>query len=68
LVTLAKESDTVLAALLGLAGRHQHMAGVELLTIRNGLWTALQVIDDLIRADPSRRDHNAGAEHREIHH
>src|SRR5690348_7881676 len=54
LVTLAKESDTVLAALLGLAGRHRHMAGVELLTIRNALSTALEAIDDLLAPEKSR--------------
>jgi hypothetical protein len=51
LITLAKESDTVLAALLGLAGRHGHMAGVELLTIRNHLWTTVQALDDLLGGD-----------------
>jgi hypothetical protein len=48
LVTLAKESDAVLAALLGLAGRHQHMVGVELLIIRKDLLSAITLIDGLL--------------------
>lgn len=48
LIRLAKESDAVLAALLGLAGRHQHMVGVELLSIRKDLVAAITLIDGLL--------------------
>ncbi len=53
LVALVRESDTVLAAVLGLAGRHQHLGGAELLSARNGLLSALQVIDSLLQIDPT---------------
>jgi hypothetical protein len=45
------DSDTVLSTLLSLAGRHQHMLGVELLAIRTGLMAAVDVVDRLL---PSR--------------
>ncbi len=48
LVRLARESDTVLAAVLALSGRHQHMLGADLLSIRDGLLTALSVVDQLL--------------------
>jgi hypothetical protein len=48
LVNLARESDTVLAALLDLAGRHQHVVGLELLVIRDRLVATLQLIDTLL--------------------
>lgn len=48
LVRLARESDTVLATLLALAGRHQHMLGADLLSIRSGLVSALAVVDQLL--------------------
>lgn len=48
LVNLARESDTVLAALLGLAGRHQHVVGVELLAIRERLLATLELIDTML--------------------
>jgi len=51
LVTLAKESDSVLAALLGLAGRHGHIAGVEVLTVRDHLWKTVQCLDQMLGLD-----------------
>lgn len=53
LMTLARESDTVLATMLSLAGRHRHMVGVELLAIRKQLVAAVQLIDSLVGADPA---------------
>lgn len=48
LIQLARESDTVLAALLGLAGRNQHMVGADLLSIRSALVAATELIDGLL--------------------
>jgi hypothetical protein len=47
LVRLAKESDTVLATILGLADRNQHMVGADLLAIRQTLLEVVQLIDGL---------------------
>jgi hypothetical protein len=51
LIQLARESDTVLATVLGLAGRNRHMVGADLLQIRTALATATQLIDDLLQAE-----------------
>jgi len=51
LIQLARESDTVLAALLGLAGRNQHMVGADLLSIRNALVAATELIDTLLASE-----------------
>lgn len=51
LIELVRESDTVLATLLGLAGRNRHMVGADLLQIRTALVTATELIDALLRAD-----------------
>lgn len=51
LIQLARESDTVLAAILGLAGRNRHMVGADLLQIREALITATELIDGLLLAD-----------------
>lgn len=48
LLKLARESDTVLSAVLSLSGRHQHMVGADLLTIRSGLVAAVERIDRLL--------------------
>ena len=47
LVMLTRESDAVLATILGLAGRHQHMVGADILTIRAQLMAAIALIDEL---------------------
>jgi hypothetical protein len=52
LIQLARESDTVLATLLGLAGRNQHMVGADLLTIRTALVAAIELVDGLLRSEP----------------
>lgn len=54
LVQLARESDTVLSTLLALAGRHQHMLGADLLSIRGGLVVALEVVDQLLAMQQPR--------------
>jgi hypothetical protein len=51
LIQLARESDTVLATILGLAGRNQHMVGADLLQIRAALTAASQLIDELLQAE-----------------
>jgi hypothetical protein len=51
LVQLARESDCVLATVLGLAHRGHHMVGADLVTIRASLHAAVQLVDDLL--DPS---------------
>lgn len=48
LVLLARESDSVLATVLGLAGRNQHMVGADLLTIRHALLTATELVNGLL--------------------
>jgi hypothetical protein len=53
LIQLARESDTVLATILGLAGRNQHMVGADLLTIKTALIGAIELVDGLLRSDPS---------------
>ncbi|TFI57505.1 hypothetical protein E2493_14975 [Sphingomonas parva] len=51
LLMLARESDSVLATVLALAGRHQHLVGAELLRIRQSLLSALELIDRLLNLD-----------------
>jgi hypothetical protein len=54
LVALARRSDIVLSALLGLAGRHELMIGARLIEIRSGLHAALEQVERLmIVASPS---------------
>ena len=53
LIQLARESDIVLAALLGLAGRNRHMVGADLLEIRTALVNATALIDQLLGSDRS---------------
>lgn len=48
LIELARQSDTVLATLLGLAGRNRHMVGADLLAIRAALVTATELIEGLL--------------------
>ena len=48
LIQLAHESDIVLATVLGLAGRNQHMVGADLLKIRAALVDATALIDGLL--------------------
>jgi hypothetical protein len=54
LIQLARESDTVLATVLGLAGRNRHMVGADLLQIRSALLTATELIDQLLQAERKR--------------
>jgi len=51
LIQLAHESDIVLATLLGLAGRNQHMVGAELLKIRAALVDATALIDEQLGSE-----------------
>lgn len=48
LICLARESDTVLATILGLAGRNRHLVGADLLQIRAALVSATALIDELL--------------------
>jgi hypothetical protein len=48
LVQLARASDGVLATVLSLSGRNQHMVGADLLAIRGALGAAIQLVDDLL--------------------
>lgn len=57
---LARESDAVLAAILALAGRHRHMVGANLLTIRSDLVAATMMVDELLPAAGLLRGDNAG--------
>ena len=52
LIYLARESDIVLATILGLAGRNRHMVGADLLQIRSALLSATELIDGLLRVEP----------------
>jgi hypothetical protein len=54
LIQLARESDTVLATVLGLAGRNRHMVGADLLEIRSALVAATELIDELLRTERQR--------------
>jgi hypothetical protein len=54
LIQLARESDIVLATVLGLAGRNRHMVGVDLLQIRTALVDATALIDQLLGSEPQR--------------
>ena len=51
LICLARESDTVLATVLGLAGRNRQLVGANLLQIRCALINATLMIDELLAAD-----------------
>lgn len=51
LIELARESDSVLAMILGLAGRNQHMVGADLLAIRTALVSATDLINGLLAAE-----------------
>lgn len=48
LVQLARESDCVLATILGLAGREHHMVGANLVTIKASLDAAMHLVDELL--------------------
>jgi hypothetical protein len=48
LVQLARESDGVLATVLALAGRNEHMVGADLLSIRSSLRAATRLVDELL--------------------
>jgi hypothetical protein len=48
LVQLARESDGVLATVLALSGRNQHMVGADLLTIHASLRAATELIEELL--------------------
>jgi hypothetical protein len=61
LVQLARESDTVLAAVLALSGRHRHMLGADLLSIRAGLASALVAVDQLLALQQPGAPFSAGA-------
>lgn len=54
LVQLVRESDCVLATVLGLAAREHHMVGANLITIRASLGAAVQLVDELL-APPDYR-------------
>ena len=54
LIQLARESDIVLATVLGLAGRNRHMVGADLLQIRMALVNATALIDQLLSSEPQR--------------
>ena len=54
LIQLARESDIVLAAVLGLAGRNRHLVGADLLQIRAALANATTLIDQLLGSDGQR--------------
>lgn len=47
---LAHESDIVLATVLALSGRNQHMVGADLLKIRAALVDATALIDELLES------------------
>jgi hypothetical protein len=50
LIQLARESDTVLATVLGLARRNRHLVGADLIQIRAALIAATQLVDGLLEA------------------
>lgn len=52
LIQLVRESDIVLAAILGLAGRNRHLVGADLLQIRTALVEATALLDQLLGAEP----------------
>jgi hypothetical protein len=54
LIQLARESDIVLSAVLGLAGRNRHMVGADLLQIKTALVNATALIDQLLGSEPQR--------------
>jgi hypothetical protein len=53
LIRLTRESDTVLATVLGLAGRNRHLIGAELIQIRTALSAAMQLVDTLLEPSAS---------------
>jgi hypothetical protein len=50
LIQLTRESDTVLATVLGMAGRNRHLIGADLLQIRVALSAATELVDKLLDA------------------
>jgi hypothetical protein len=48
LVQLARESDGVLATVLALASRNQHLVGADLLTIHASLCAATKLVEELL--------------------
>lgn len=48
LIQLVRESDTVLATILGLCGRHEHLMGANLVEVRKALEVATDVIEGLM--------------------
>jgi hypothetical protein len=48
LIQLARESDIVLATVLGLAGRNLHLVGADLIQIRAALVSATELVDRLL--------------------
>jgi hypothetical protein len=50
LIQLARESDTVLATVLGLARRNRQLVGADLIQIRAALIAATQLVDGLLEA------------------
>jgi hypothetical protein len=52
LIQLARESDTILATVLGLAGRNRHLIGADLLRIKAALCAATQLLDSLLDSEP----------------
>jgi hypothetical protein len=53
LIQLARESDIVLAAVLGLAGRNRHMVGADLIRIRTALLDATALLDQVLGSEPN---------------
>jgi hypothetical protein len=49
LIQLARKSDAVLAALLSLAGRNEHLLGADLTTIKRELESASELVDQLLQ-------------------
>lgn len=53
LVHLVRESDIVLATLLGLSDRNRHLVGAHLLTIHRALAAAIRLVEELMDAEPT---------------
>jgi hypothetical protein len=62
LIRLAGESDAILATILNLAGRHEHLVGAELLAIRRRLADVTQLLDEILDAGhhKARKDFGNG--------
>jgi hypothetical protein len=54
LIHLTRESYTVLATVLGLAGRNRHLIGADLVQIRAALLAATKLVDSLLNAERLR--------------